>query len=54
MWMAKRYRLSCFLLTFANSSQFGNNAVIAPLADIKDGILDISMMGKSLPGGLPT
>ena len=42
----KRARVSCFLLTFANSSQFGNNAVIAPLADIKDGILDISMMGK--------
>lgn len=35
---------SCFLLTFANSSQFGNNAVIAPFADVKDGIIDISMM----------
>jgi diacylglycerol kinase (ATP) len=39
---------SCFLLTFANSSQFGNNAVIAPFADVKDGWLDISMM-KSFP-----
>jgi diacylglycerol kinase (ATP) len=36
----------CFLLTFANSSQFGNNAVIAPFADVKDGILDVSMMKK--------
>lgn len=36
----------CFLLTFANSSQFGNNAVIAPFADISDGILEISMMRK--------
>ena len=35
-----------FLLTFANSSQFGNNAVIAPFANVKDGILDISMMSK--------
>ena len=36
----------CFLLTFANSSQFGNNAVIAPFADVQDGILDVSMMKK--------
>ena len=36
----------CFLLTFANSSQFGNNAVIAPFADVKDGIMDVSMMKK--------
>ena len=36
----------CFLLTFANSSQFGNNAVIAPFADVKDGLLDVSMMKK--------
>ena len=38
------YERNCFLLTFANSSQFGNNAVIAPFANIKDGIIDISMM----------
>ncbi len=37
---------NCFLLTFANSSQFGNNAVIAPFADVKDGIIEISMMDK--------
>src|SRR5689334_17658830 len=36
----------CFLLTFANSSQFGNNAVIAPYADVQDGFLDVSMMKK--------
>ena len=30
-----------FLITFANSNQFGNNAVIAPHADIQDGIMDI-------------
>lgn len=40
---------NCFLLTFANSSQFGNNAVIAPFADVKDGIIDISIM-KKFPG----
>ncbi len=40
------YSRACFLLTFANSSQFGNNAVIAPFADVQDGILEISMMKK--------
>ena len=42
----KQIMKECFLLTFANSSQFGNNAVIAPFADVKDGILDVSMMKK--------
>jgi YegS/Rv2252/BmrU family lipid kinase len=37
---------NCFLLTIANSSQFGNNAVIAPFADERDGIIDISIMRK--------
>ncbi|MCX6292424.1 MAG: YegS/Rv2252/BmrU family lipid kinase [Bacteroidetes bacterium] len=40
------FQKECFLLTFANSSQFGNNAVIAPFADVQDGIIDISMMNK--------
>jgi diacylglycerol kinase (ATP) len=38
--------VTCFLLTFANSSQFGNNAVIAPFADVKDGIIDITLIKK--------
>ncbi len=42
----KEFTKECFLLTIANSSQFGNNAVIAPFADVKDGILEISMMKK--------
>jgi diacylglycerol kinase (ATP) len=42
----KELTKECFLLTFANSSQFGNNAVIAPFADVKDGIMDISMMKR--------
>ena len=42
----KEYHISCFLLTFANSSQFGNNAVIAPFADVEDGIIDISIVRK--------
>ena len=36
----------CFLLTFANSSQFGNDAVIAPFANVRDGIVDVSMIRK--------
>jgi len=33
-----------FVITFANSSQFGNNAVIAPKARIDDGLLDICII----------
>ncbi len=33
-----------FLITFANGSQYGNNALIAPRADICDGKLDISIL----------
>src|SRR5688572_3965183 len=34
----------CFVLTFANASQYGNNAYIAPMADIRDGLLDICLI----------
>lgn len=34
----------CFLITFANSSQFGNNALIAPGANVQDGWLDIAFL----------
>jgi diacylglycerol kinase (ATP) len=33
-----------FLITFANASQYGNNAFIAPNADISDGKLDICIL----------
>jgi len=33
-----------FMVSFANSSQFGNNAHIAPQADIQDGLVDICIM----------
>jgi YegS/Rv2252/BmrU family lipid kinase len=35
-----------FLFTFANSSQFGNNAVIAPFADLQDGFLDVAILRR--------
>ncbi len=33
-----------FVLTFANAAQYGNNAYIAPMADIRDGILDACVL----------
>src|SRR3954468_11323504 len=43
-----------YLISFANGSQWGNNASIAPLADIKDGVLDIVIVKKfPLLLGLP-
>ncbi len=35
---------SAFLISFANSSQFGNNAYISPNAIIDDGLIDVCMM----------
>lgn len=37
---------SAFVIAFANSSQFGNNARIAPYASVCDGDLDISFVKK--------
>ncbi|AFM03306.1 conserved protein of unknown function BmrU [Bernardetia litoralis DSM 6794] len=37
-----------FLIAFANSTQYGNNAYIAPQADIQDGKLDICIL-KTFP-----
>jgi diacylglycerol kinase (ATP) len=42
----KRMSVKSFLLTFANGSQFGNNASIAPHADIKDGMVDVCSIQK--------
>jgi len=33
-----------FLISFANGSQWGNNAHIAPTADVSDGIMDIAIV----------
>jgi len=42
----KSYNEEAFLLTFANSSQFGANAHIAPLAAIDDGLIDVCFLKK--------
>jgi diacylglycerol kinase family enzyme len=41
------------MITVGNSSQWGNNARIAPLADIKDGLLDIVIVDKINGIGMP-
>jgi len=43
-----------FVLTFANASQWGNNAYIAPQASVQDGKLDISIMSKFPIVAIPT
>ncbi|WP_282015267.1 diacylglycerol/lipid kinase family protein [Marinifilum flexuosum] len=42
----KEYRLNGFMMCFANASQFGNNAYIAPGADVSDGIIDLILLKK--------
>lgn len=37
---------SAFIIAFANSSQFGNGATIAPSASICDGRMDLCLIGK--------
>lgn len=37
----QRIDQSVFLVTFANASQFGNNAFIAPTASMSDGLMDV-------------
>lgn len=39
-------RRTAFLITFANASQWGNNACIAPSASASDGLIDVVVMGK--------
>ncbi len=56
-YQPKRYEISmngttiirdAFLITFANASQYGNNAYIAPKANIQDGKLEVAII-RSFP-----
>ena len=38
------HRYKAFLISFANASQYGNNAYIAPGASMSDGLLDVIIM----------
>jgi diacylglycerol kinase (ATP) len=42
----QKYARRAFLITIANASQYGNNAYIAPQADLQDGILDVVVISK--------
>jgi diacylglycerol kinase family enzyme len=39
-------RSNCYVLAFANAAQYGNNAMIAPMADIRDGLLDVCLIDE--------
>jgi len=43
-----------FLIAFANTTQYGNNAIIAPHATANDGLLDIVLISPFPPIHLPT
>jgi len=40
----KKYTKQAFMLSIANSSQYGNNAHISPKASVQDGLLDVCVV----------
>ncbi|HVW94730.1 MAG TPA: diacylglycerol kinase family protein [Mucilaginibacter sp.] len=40
----KQYEREAFMLSFANSSQYGNDAHISPHASVRDGLLDVCVI----------
>jgi diacylglycerol kinase (ATP) len=40
----KAYERVAFMLSFANSSQYGNNAHVSPRASVQDGLLDVCII----------
>ena len=44
----KVYEREAFMLSFANSSQYGNNAHISPHASVQDGLIDVCII-KAFP-----
>ena len=47
-------KTKAFVMTFANASQWGNNAYIAPQASVQDGKIDISIMSSFPIIAIPT
>lgn len=45
--LGTKFRQKAFLITFANSSQWGNNVFIAPDANISDGMMDVVVWRES-------
>lgn len=42
----EKFQTHAFLISICNASQYGNNAVIAPLAKVDDGLIDIVIIKK--------
>jgi diacylglycerol kinase (ATP) len=42
----KKYERNAFIISIANSSQWGNNVHVAPRASVQDGLLDICIISK--------
>ncbi len=42
----KKYEREAFMISVANSPQYGNNAYIAPNASVSDGVLDVCIVHK--------
>ncbi|PLX05860.1 MAG: diacylglycerol kinase [Marinilabiliales bacterium] len=42
----KEINTKAFIISLANSTQYGNNGHIAPLANIKDGLIDVCIVKK--------
>lgn len=40
----KQYDREAFMLSFANSSQYGNNAHVSPHASVEDGLIDVCVI----------
>lgn len=49
----KEYSFKAFLISIANSSQYGNNAHISPSASVTDGLLDICIVKEFSMISLP-
>lgn len=46
-------RRSALIVAIANASQYGNNARIAPLASLQDGVLDVVIVDRLSPFAIP-
>jgi len=44
---ASTMRRKAFVIAIANSGQYGNNARVAPLASLQDGLLDVVIVGNA-------
>ena len=49
----KTIEREAFILCVANGSQYGNNAFIAPTADVTDGVFEVSLLKPFKPHQLP-